>query len=374
MSNIDDNDSRREASIEAVDDQATSGASQPDASDREPSRPLGRTSSSEWIEETAPAGFVRVYSQREVDALQERGRNHQDQDIVRRNSLLAKTLRRYRGLAELGGAEEFAAALATVRKQHPHFGEVIDLYERRHALAKQTNGVALFPPVLLYGEPGLGKTTFAQSVAEVFRVQHRRISYDGEVTNAALLGLDKKWGNSTHGVLFELVCLEGTANPVVILDEIDKAHRSQNDDALSALHSVLEPATARHVRDVSLDFEFDASYVTYIATANAARLIPTSIRSRFVEFWIAFPSARDSIQLALELVRKTVNEVAPTDFQQPARDIAVAIAHCTAREMRAALTTAIANAVHDRRGYLLLSDLPASVVGEAQGGPRKWLH
>ena len=99
-----------------------------------------------------------------------------------------------------------------------------------------------------------------------------------------LRGSDRAWGNSTHGVLYELLTLSKTANPMVVVDEIDKATRklhSQDADPLAELYSALEPETARRLCDVSLKVELDPNQVAYIATANGLKTVDSALLSRF---------------------------------------------------------------------------------------------
>ena len=91
---------------------------------------------------------------------------------------------------------------------------------------------------------------------------------------SGLRGLDKAFGNTETGLLFNLICLTGEcANPAVLLEEIDKggAGGTGDLDPLAQLHSALEPEASRRTVDMSADLiEFDASLVTYVATANRA--------------------------------------------------------------------------------------------------------
>lgn len=316
--------------------------------------------------------LLKVYDFSEVVNLEKRGKTHQDTDIRRRNSALVSELARKGVRREVVQPPD--GALNRLRQSHPHFARVIDLYERRLVLALRTAGIAPLPPVLLVGGPGWGKTDFAATFAETLGAPIVRVSFDGEITNAALLGSDKKWGNSAPGLLFEQLCLGDAANPVLLLEELDKAWFTRGEDARAILHTLLEPATAKCVRDVCLDFVFDTRLVTYIATANDLTRIPAPLRSRFQVFRVERPSAADAIQIAASVIERTLLEYAPPGFQAPPRSIAVAIAHCTAREMRDAVTDALAQAVHAGREHLEVHDLPRHIFDEHQDADRRPLN
>jgi ATP-dependent Lon protease len=245
-----------------------------------------------------------------------------------------------------------------------HFGHVVD-FVRSQIKLRQASGQGIhIPPMMLAGSAGLGKTHFAQKLADALGAPMRIVRMDSDVTNAVFLGSDKKWGNTTMGVLMELVVLGDFANPVVVLDEIDKTRSDRNGDPLASLHSLLEPASACKVRDISLDFEFDASRIIWIATANFLPRLSTPLRSRFREFWIEQPTGLQAIRLATCMVATMVEKLAPDGFELPGRPIVVKVAHLTPREVYQAMEEAIASAITNGRLHLITSDLPADVSDE----------
>jgi ATP-dependent Lon protease len=97
------------------------------------------------------------------------------------------------------------------------------------------------------------------------------IAFDQPSASSELRGSQSHWASSSTGLLFNMICMGDCANPVVVLDEMDKSCVSGGtgeSDPLAPLHGALEPETARRMLDVSVHIEFDASHVTYIATAN----------------------------------------------------------------------------------------------------------
>ncbi|MDO8767501.1 MAG: AAA family ATPase [Burkholderiaceae bacterium] len=261
-------------------------------------------------------------------------------------------------LRDIAMPDNVLATLDELRFGQPHFGAVIDLIQGQLLLASRTGKCLRIPPMLLDGEPGLGKTHFAYELAKVLGTTVRRISFDNAINSSTLTGSDRRWSNSQHGALFDLVCLGQHANPIVILDEIDKTNSQHIYDPLAPLHTLLEPSTAKFVRDISVDFEFDASMVTWIATSNKRVKLPDSLRSRFREFHITQPDAHGAIQLAMAVVAKTFADMALPDFESPAKAIAVSLAHLTAREIHQAMEQALAHAVANGRHRVTPEDLP----------------
>lgn len=247
----------------------------------------------------------------------------------------------------------------------PHFSAVLDLVREQLAFAELTGKPFLIPPILLAGNPGIGKTRFSQELAQALGTIIRRLPFDNGQSGVSLLGADKHWANTSYGSVFELVVLGEYANPVILLDEIDKASKRREGDALASLHSLLEPVTSEHVRDISLDFEFNASQVIWIATANELDRIPQTLRSRFQEFWIEQPTGAEALQMA-EAVALDLHELMELpDFEPPARQVVSFIAHLSAREQTQALKRAYAAAKVNGRKQVVLADLPEQVRREA---------
>lgn len=245
---------------------------------------------------------------------------------------------------------------------HPHFGAVIEFVRSQVVLSHVGAKPLRIPPILLFGGPGLGKSHFSRDLAVALGTVCHLCSMDSSVSNASLLGLDRKWSNSTPGVLFDLVCLGECANPVVLLDELDKVGRCSKDDPLAPLHSLLEPSTSTRVRDASMNFEFDASLVTWIATANQVVFLPTSLRSRFREFRIDHPNAEQAITLAYSVTSSVIEKTAPAGFSMPERAVILKLAHLTAREIYQMVEQAIGKAVLNHRSTIEQRDLPVELI------------
>jgi ATP-dependent Lon protease len=181
-----------------------------------------------------------------------------------------------------------------------------------------------------------------------------------------------------------MVCLGDRADPLILLDELDKARRSHNADPIAPLHSLLEPLTASKVTDISAGIEFDASHVFWVATANDLDRIPAPIRSRFRVFNIAMPSAEQSIALAQAVgmaVHQRMNEQSNDKrnsgvgtpepiFTAPSPRLFNLLAHLTPREQIQALEHAYALALANGRRQVVRKDLPSEVLLD-DGEPTK---
>jgi ATP-dependent Lon protease len=216
------------------------------------------------------------------------------------------------------------------------------------------------PPILLIGPPGVGKTHFTLALAKAMDRPIERHSFDSAYAGSALLGSDRHWANTKTGLVFDAICLGESADPIILLDELDKADTVSRSSPLGPLHSLLEPVTARDVVDISVGIRFDASHVFWIATANDLRNIPESIQSRFRIFILQAPTAGQALDLARAVVG-SVHQRFPT-FEVPHRHLVTLVAHLTPREQVQALEQAFASAATNGRKHLVRQDLPADVL------------
>jgi ATP-dependent Lon protease len=100
--------------------------------------------------------------------------------------------------------------------------------------------------MLLLGPPGVGKTYFSHRVAQLLGAPHAAIALDQPTAGSQLRGSDKYWGNSSSGLLFNLICLGECANPVIVLDELDKSGVSGNRGELDLSTNCMERWSRRH--------------------------------------------------------------------------------------------------------------------------------
>lgn len=224
-------------------------------------------------------------------------------DPQRAQGLLAQTpdrqLERKRLLEQLAKRPERQLPIATSRmidrvealgRAYPNFEQAVALISEHLALAVRLRQRVSFPPLLLNGPPGIGKTSFAIALASAANL-HMEIQSFAEVSAGFVLtGGSPMWSDGRPGRIARLLAaLPDAKAPLLVIDELDKASRGIHAPDRSLL-GALEPATACRFRDECLELEFDATPISWLLCSNQTASIRPEILSRMEVVQIPAPT------------------------------------------------------------------------------------
>jgi ATP-dependent Lon protease len=264
-----------------------------------------------------------------------------------------------RKLGEL--PDDWTQLIEDFQRDFPNFAELAEVLHDHFALNAMGDGRLAWAPILLVGPAGIGKTEAARWLATRLKLPFRVIDMASTQSSAPLAGSESFWSNSDPGVVFELLAYQQLANPVIVLDELDKTDQQRQYDPLAALYTLLEPRSARDFIDLSIrDFAIDASHVNWVATANSTEGIPAPLLSRMTVLQVQAPAPEQVAHIAQQIYGRMRAEspwglaFAPRLDEQVVEELK----GLAPRSLGLALKRALGRAAREERDHIRVSDLP----------------
>ena len=213
-----------------------------------------------------------------------------------------------------------------LRREYPWMSRAMDMLENEWALNRVTGQPVLkFRPLLLVGNPGLGKSRFVQSLGEKLGLPTAFMTMAGMNDNMMLKGTARGWSSARAGYLVEFMLENRLANPLVCLDEMEKIGTGRNNGRLwETLLTMLEPATASRVTDEFLLGPVDYSSVNWVATANDVEDLPGPLQSRFTIIRVGEPAGGDFDRIFTNILKDIARDLGTEPWALPSLNPQVA--------------------------------------------------
>lgn len=241
----------------------------------------------------------------------------------------------------------------------PNFEQPLHDIRKQLALCLSSDDPLELEPMLLLGDPGIGKTHFARRLSKLLGTGYNFVGMSSLTAGWILSGASAQWKNARPGKVFEALVNGDYANPVMVVDEIDKAGTDGQYDPLGSLYTLLEPDTAAEFVDEFAEVPIDAGDVVWVATANDARSIPDPILNRMNVYEIEPPDAEGSRRIAAGIYAELRAEHAWGRAFPETPDVGVLdkVMRLKPREMRRVFLAAFGNAKLVGRSEISVQDV-----------------
>lgn len=188
--------------------------------------------------------------------------------------------------------------LEDLRICFPNFTEVIEYIIEQASLALLSEKPYFaMNPLLMVGGAGIGKTRFTKEISRALGLEFANIDGGNTTGSQSLGGMDSVWKDAKPGRVCEHLRKSQNANPIIMVDEIDKMVGSNQSDPFGPLYSLLEKETAQSFSDDFYRVPFDCSYVIWFATANELSTVPGPILDRFYKIKVPEPTPEQMPQV-----------------------------------------------------------------------------
>lgn len=251
-----------------------------------------------------------------------------------------------------------AARLDSLEVDFPNFSQVISYLRSVVAIAHADDRTPQPAHLLLNGPPGVGKTLFAQCIANILGTELHVAHLETMQTSSDLVGNSHTYSNAVTGLIFNTLIDGDYVNPLILLDEIDKCTGDYRHPTTSALYNLLEGTSASFHDESQPWLKIDASRIMYIATSNNIESIDPAILSRLRVFDIEAPS-RDQSLVIIENIFVQIQNSRPRAFANLRLNSSAIekFLDLSPRKIKSALTTAAGNALIAGRQHICALDV-----------------
>lgn len=186
--------------------------------------------------------------------------------------------------------------------------EFLSVMKIKEKIKEKNEGKKFSTILCLIGPPGIGKTSFATSIARAMNRKFEKISLGGVNDESEIRGHRRTYVGAMPGRIIEAVKRSKVSNPVILLDEIDKLDFNFKGDPASALLEVLDPSQNSKFEDHFIDYPYDLSNILFICTANTYQSIPEPLFDRMEVIELESYTEMEKLNIAKKYLLEQVRE------------------------------------------------------------------
>lgn len=286
-------------------------------------------------------------------------KTYSDRSVKERQKLVLLEMKKLGGTRPYGQVDDPTSFCDELEQDFPNFKEAVDHIRLDLALTSANGGRLRIRPMLLAGDPGLGKTAFANALAERLGGSLHVESMAGAQTSASLTGTASHWSNAQTGSLHRVLVNGKTCSPVVLVDELDKAPVNSQYNPVDSLYALLEESTAKAFEDqCMIGVKLDTTSVIWLLTANDISVIAAPLLTRMAVVNISLPDAVQSLAIAKRIYKiMIVSKYSAWSFDEELPDnIAEKLVGISPRMMKKEIENALAKSIIDKRHHVTVTD------------------
>lgn len=252
-----------------------------------------------------------------------------------------------------------------LKTNHPNFVDVIDDIVGEIVTCQKTGKNFKLYPILLAGDPGVGKTYFSKQIAHALNSPFFYQNMSTLTAGWVLSGSSTTWSGAKCGKVATSLINEDYANPLILLDELDKTGGDSRYDPFGVLLELFEGETAKQFKDEYLDVSMDSSHINWVCTANDIEKIPDYIQSRMSVYHISRLDKLEQVEQTKKIFNILLEELnLKSGFEQLSDEVIEICLSLSTRELKKEIYNAISRALSDDRVRLGTKDFRVSVCNK----------
>lgn len=313
-----------------------------------------------FFESTGPLWRKRVFLPEDAARLHEDAENglgigmDQRQTWIERMAVDTRT--GWRDLVTID--DQVIKAVENLAEKAGHAQKLFDLLLPAFRASRFLARPVELPPILLVSPPGVGKTYLGYEIAKRIKTAVSLISVPNQSSTGVFTGLDASWRASRPGEIAQTLVKGETAQPLMLLDEIDKATRANDYGfVLGPLHDLWEKQSAAHLEDDFIKLRFAADRILWIATANSLHTLMPSILDRAIVIELPSPSTTQMLAITQSIYENLRLTYGDWFVPQLPAEVVRSLSACPPRSARQILGLALTRAASEGRQCLGVDDI-----------------